>query len=176
MNLAVGTCDGAKVNVGIEVGSALRKCAGADGAQTPTRRVLDTNIVLDLWVFDEPKAEALRTSLENGRTQWLATAAMREELARVLAYPQIAKRLMHRQLPASAVLGHFDRWAQLQPDAPKAPYVCKDADDQKFIDLAVAHTAALHSKDAQVICMKKRLARCGVVLNPVDECAQVKHV
>ena len=64
------------------------------------------------------------------------------------------------------VLDHFDRHAQLQPDAPKAPYVCKDADDQTFIDLAVQHGAALHSKDAQVLCMKNRLLRVGVVLNP----------
>jgi putative PIN family toxin of toxin-antitoxin system len=139
---------------------------GHETVSAPARRVLDTNIVLDLWVFDEPQAEALRVSVETGRTHWLATAAMREELARVLAYPQIAKRLTHRELPASAVLGHFDRHAQLQPDAPKAEYVCKDPDDQKFIDLAVAHTAALHSKDAQVLCMKNRLARCGVVMNP----------
>jgi predicted nucleic acid-binding protein len=137
-----------------------------EGGKAPARCVLDTNIVLDLWVFDEPRAEALRLSVENGHTQWLATAAMREELARVLAYPQIAKRLTHRELPASAVLGHFDRWAQLQPDAPKAEYACKDPDDQKFIDLAVAHTASLHSKDAQVLCMRKRLERCGVALNP----------
>ena len=143
--------------------------AAAD-AQAPVRRVLDTNIVLDLWVFDEPRAEALRLSVETGGTHWLATAAMRQELTRVLAYPQIAKRLTHRALPAEAVLGHFDRWAQLQPDAPKAPYVCKDTDDQMFIDLAVAHTAALHSKDAQVLCMKKRLERCGVALNPQLPC------
>ena len=150
----------------MEVGAALNEGPDADLAQATVRCVLDTNIVLDLWVFDEPKAEALRTSVESGSTQWLATAAMREELARVLTYPQIVKRLMHRQLPASVVLDHFDRWAQLQPDAPKAPYACKDADDQKFIDLAVAHTATLHSKDAQVLCMKKRLERCGVALNP----------
>nr|WP_315169537.1 PIN domain-containing protein [uncultured Limnohabitans sp.] len=137
-----------------------------EGGKAPARCVLDTNIVLDLWVFDEPRAEALRLSVETGHTHWLATAAMREELARVLAYPQIAKRLTHRELPASAVLGHFDRWAQLQPDAPKAEYACKDPDDQKFIDLAVAHTASLHSKDAQVLCMRKRLERCGVALNP----------
>ena len=142
----------------------------AADAQAPVRRVLDTNIVLDLWVFDEPRAEALRLSVETGSTHWLATSAMREELTRVLAYPQIAKRLTHRALPAEAVLGHFDRWAQLQPDAPKAPYVCKDTDDQMFIDLAVAHTAALHSKDAQVLCMKKRLERCGVALNPQLPC------
>jgi predicted nucleic acid-binding protein len=139
---------------------------GAKGHPTPALRVLDTNIVLDLWVFDEPRAEALRVSVETGSTHWLATAAMREELARVLAYPQIVKRLVHRDMPASAVLAHFDRWAQLQPDAPKAEYVCKDPDDQKFIDLAVTHNAALHSKDAQVLCMKNRLARCGVVMNP----------
>ena len=148
MSLEVG------VEVRLDTIVALNEGPDADFVQAPVRRVLDTNIVLDLWVFDEPKAKALRTSLESGRTQWLATAAMREELARVLAYPQIAKRLTHRQLPASAVLGHFDRWAQLLPDAPKAPYACKDADDQKFIDLAVAHTADLHSKDAQVLCMK----------------------
>jgi predicted nucleic acid-binding protein len=145
--------------------------SAAPDQPAPVQRVLDTNIVLDLWVFDEPRAVALRLSLETGSTQWLATAAMREELACVLDYPQIAKRLTHRQLPASAVLDHFDRWAQLQPAAPKAPYVCKDPDDQKFIDLAVQHTAALHSKDAQVLCMKKRLERCGVTLNPVDECS-----
>lgn len=138
----------------------------ASADSTPARRVLDTNIVLDLWVFDEPQAEALRTSLESGQTHWLATAAMREELARVLTYPQIVKRLTHRELPASKVLSHFDHWAQLQPDAPKAPCVCKDPDDQKFIDLAVTHAAALHSKDHHVLRMRKRLERCGVTLNP----------
>ena len=154
--------------MGVEMGPV----ANASGAQAPVRRVLDTNIVLDLWVFDEPQAQALRVSVEAGHTHWLATAAMREELARVLDYPQIAKRLTHRELPASAVLAHFDRWAQLQPDAPKAEYVCKDPDDQKFIDLAVTHTATLHSKDAAVLCMRKRLARCGVALNPCMPAAE----
>ena len=130
------------------------------------QRVLDTNIVLDLWVFDEPKALALRGSVEAGASQWIATAAMREELARVLSYPQIAKRLNARALLAEVVLAHFDRHAQLHLEAPKAEYTCKDADDQKFIDLAVQHGAALHSKDAEVMCMKKRLERCGVTLNP----------
>ena len=147
----------------------------AADAQAPVRRVLDTNIVLDLWVFDEPKAADLRNSVEMGNSGWIATAAMREELARVLAYPQIVKRLTARALPADTVLAHFDRLVQLQPDAPKAPYVCKDPDDQKFIDLAVAHTAALHSKDAQVLCMKKRLERCGVAMNPTISSMVAMH-
>jgi len=128
--------------------------------------VLDTNIVLDLWVFDDPASAPLRSSVQSGHAQWLATTSMREELARVLDYPHIARRLENRSLTADVVLNHFDRYASLQPAAPKAPYACKDTDDQKFIDLAVEHTAALHSKDAQVLCMKNRLARCGVTLNP----------
>ena len=133
---------------------------------TATALVLDTNIVLDLWVFDDPQAASLREALDAGALRWLATAAMREELARVLGYPQIAQRLHARARAPEAVLAQWDRHAQLQPPAPKAPYTCKDADDQKFIDLAVQHQAALHSKDAQVLCMKNRLARCGVALNP----------
>ena len=138
--------------------------SAAEDAQAPVRRVLDTNIVLDLWVFDEPKADALRTSVESGSTQWLATAAMREELARVLAYPQIVKRLTARALTADTVLAHFDRLAKIQAIAPKAPYICKDEDDQKFIDLAAAHQALLLSKDKQVLKLTNRLARLGVAV------------
>ncbi|OYZ43709.1 MAG: twitching motility protein PilT [Acidovorax sp. 16-64-162] len=39
--------------------------------------------------------------------------------------------------------------------------VCKDADDQHFIDLAVAHRAILLSKDKAVLCMQKRLLALG---------------
>ena len=34
---------------------------------------------------------------------------------------------------------------------------CSDADDQKFIDLAIAHQALLLSKDQHVLSMQKRL-------------------
>ena len=100
--------------------------------------VLDTNIVLDLFVYEDPATLALREQLAQPATRWLATAAMREELARVLGYPQIVKRLTARALPAEAVLALFDQRVEIVPAAPKAPYTCKDADDQRFIDLAVA--------------------------------------
>ena len=131
---------------------------------TPT--VLDTNIVLDLWVFEDPRVQGLREALSQAQLDWLASAPMREELSRVLAYPHIAARLQQRGLPAAELLARFDRHSRCLPDAPRAPYVCKDPDDQKFIDLAVQHRAQLHSKDKQVLRMKNRLARCGVALNP----------
>ncbi|MEQ1660178.1 MAG: PIN domain-containing protein, partial [Hylemonella sp.] len=51
--------------------------------------VLDTNIVLDLLVFDDPATPPLKDALAARRLQWIATPAMRVELARVLAYPHI---------------------------------------------------------------------------------------
>ena len=45
--------------------------------------------------------------------------------------------------------------------APRVSAVCKDADDQHFIDLAVAHRAILLSKDKAVLCMQKRLLALG---------------
>jgi predicted nucleic acid-binding protein len=72
------------------------------------------------------------------------------------------------------VLGHFDRWTNIQAVAPKAPYVCKDEDDQKFIDLAVAHQALLLSKDKQVLRLTNRLARLGVGVSKFWEIANEK--
>ena len=46
--------------------------------------VLDTNVVLDLLVFDDPATPALQQALDDGALRWIATPVMREELARVL--------------------------------------------------------------------------------------------
>jgi putative PIN family toxin of toxin-antitoxin system len=124
--------------------------------------VLDTNIVLDLFVFGDPATEPLRKALGADALQWIATTAMREELARVLVYPQIIKSLQHHQRTAVEVLAQFDAHADSVDIATKASVTCKDADDQKFIDLAVAHGAQLLSKDHAVLCMAKRLSGLGV--------------
>jgi putative PIN family toxin of toxin-antitoxin system len=130
---------------------------------TENKIVLDTNIVLDAFVFDDPAAQPLLAGLQTGALQWVATQAMRDELERVLAYPQIVKRLVHHQIEAAGVLARFDATAQLHPAAAKAPVTCKDPDDQKFIDLAVAHQSLLLSKDQAVLCMAKRLVALAVI-------------
>lgn len=124
--------------------------------------VIDTNIVLDLWVYQDPATPPLWQALQQGTLQWLATPPMREELRRVLDYPHIAQRRARDGLSAADVLAKFDAMAELLAPAAKAPYVCKDEDDQKFIDLAVAHQAVLLSKDKQVLRLTNRLARLGV--------------
>ena len=123
--------------------------------------VLDTNIVLDVLVFQDPLTRPLREALESGQLRWIATPAMRDELERVLAYPQIAKRLAFYQLAPDAVLAARDAWVHTVDVAPKAPITCKDPDDQRFIDLAVAERCLVLSKDHAVLCMAKRLLALG---------------
>ena len=119
--------------------------------------VLDTNIVLDAFLFNDPAAGPVRQALAQQELDWLATQPMRDELARVLAYPKIAARLAFYKLSASDVLAKFDQHARLVEVAPKASVTCSDADDQKFIDLAIQHCALLLSKDRDVLSMRKRL-------------------
>lgn len=137
--------------------------------------VVDTNVALDLLIFSDPRTDPLRTLLAQGRLAWIATQVMRDELERVLAYPHIVSRMDYYRVDASKVLAAFDGQVQLVEIAPRVVYVCKDADDQKFIDLAAAHRAILLSKDKAVICMRKRLLTLGaqvataLVLEPVGE-------
>ena len=123
--------------------------------------VLDTNIVLDLLVFADPATACLPDLLACGALRWIATAGMRSELARVLTYPQIAPRVEFYGLSAEGVLARFDAAVQTMEPAPRASAVCKDPDDQPFIDLAAAHGAILLSKDRAVLQLRKRLALLG---------------
>lgn len=130
--------------------------------------VIDTNIALDLLVFDNPDCLPLAAALASGELRWIATAPMRTELARVLGYPLIARRLAQREMEAASVLEAFDARVSLLTDKPpRAPCVCKDPDDQVFIDLAVAQRALLISKDQAVLTMRKRLALQGVAVMTV---------
>ena len=129
---------------------------------TPEAIVLDTNIVLDVFVFADPAAAPVRLALEAGQLDWLASLPMRDELARVLAYPKILPRLAFYGLTAEDVLAAFDKHARLVEVADKASLTCSDPDDQPFIDLAVAHKALLLSKDKAVISMAKRLLAHGI--------------
>ena len=125
--------------------------------------VLDTNIVLDAFVFDDPASRPLKSALAAHQLKWIATQAMRDELARVLGYPKLLPRLAYHRVNAAHVLAQFDGQSTQLDTPPKASVTCRDPDDQKFIDLAVAHQAVLLSKDQAVLCMKKRLLALDVI-------------
>ena len=126
--------------------------------------VLDTNVALDLLVFDDPSVQALRAALAGGQLRWLALPGMRDELARVLTYPRVEAYLALRGRPAQEVLAAFDATSHCSAPAPAAPVRCSDPDDQPFLDLALVHGALLLSKDKAVLATRQRMAALGVEL------------
>ena len=120
--------------------------------------VLDTNIVLDLWVFGEQAVAPLRDFLAAGKANWFCTAAMRDELACVLRYEQIGARMAAAKVLPQEVLEAFDRHATLVDTPPPALFKCRDPDDQKFVDLAVARAATLLSKDKALLALRRKIA------------------
>ncbi|KKW68750.1 hypothetical protein AAV94_03520 [Lampropedia cohaerens] len=143
---------------------------GAAATAAPARAlVLDTNIVLDWLLFGDPQAQQLQAQIDAAlaapaRWQWIATQAMRDELQHVLDYAHLQPRMQYYGRTAAQILARFDAQVTLVAEAEAVPLRCGDPDDQKFIDLAVAHRAALLSKDKQVLRLRKRLARLDVLV------------
>ena len=123
--------------------------------------VIDTNIVLDILVFADAAAAPLRQALADGKFQWLATQAMRDELERVLAYPQIVARLAFYRLTVEEVLSAFDATVRLCDAPGKSALTCRVADDQKFIDLSITHKSLLLIKVRHIMSMIKRILASG---------------
>jgi putative PIN family toxin of toxin-antitoxin system len=135
---------------------------------TAPRIVLDSNVWVDILVFDDPHTRPIRAALERGALCALIDARCQGELTYVLDYPQFAKRAIDKQaaLDTLARLTHL-----IEPPAPDdigndaaAPIKplpqCKDRDDQKFIELAHRSGAQwLVSKDRAVLKLARRVER-----------------
>lgn len=135
--------------------------------ESAVESVIDTNVLLDWLVFRDPRVAPLVAAIEAGRLQWIASAAMLDELAHVQRKPQLQGRL-----PApDTLIEAAARWCRVvQPAAPGLPtLVCTDADDQKFIDLALArHTPWLFSRDRALLALARRARPHGIVVCPPE--------
>ena len=123
--------------------------------------VLDSNVWLDILVFDDTHTRPIRAALESGTLRALIDARCLAELAHVLDYPHLAARGVAKAdvLAAMARLTETIEPPALPDDARPLPQ-CRDRDDQKFLELARASGAAwLVSKDRAVLKLAKRIAR-----------------
>ncbi len=134
----------------------------------PVRLVVDTNVVIDWLVFNDPFMSPLRDGVPAGRVEVLTCPDILAELQRVLGYRSL-KLSTERQRDV------FDRYRTQTVEPPVPPGFgrkslmtpggfprCRDRDDEIFI--ALAHHAkadALVSRDNAVLGLKRRLAMYG---------------
>ena len=118
--------------------------------------VIDTNTWLDWLVFNDPCVAQLRRAVTDGSVMPWATARTRAELTDVLQRPQFAARLPD---PLRA-LHDYDQLICLAPEPPPCGLVCRDPDDQVFIDLAVTRGAGwLLTKDKALLALARAARR-----------------
>lgn len=116
----------------------------------PLKLVLDTNVVLDLLVFDDIAIQPLKILLVQQGAELYASPHTLNELERVLAYPQlsISVTLAENLKARYTSLCTIDHSSTPLPALPQ----CRDPDDQPFIELATRICAdALLSKDKAVL-------------------------
>jgi putative PIN family toxin of toxin-antitoxin system len=134
--------------------------------ETPPRIVIDTQVVMDWLVFGDIRVQPLVAAIEAGQVHWIGRTTMLEELRHVLGRGVAAERKPDLALIESAFATHC-RLIDAVP-APAVRLVCRDPDDQQFIDLALAEQAAwLISRDKAVLALAKRALTSGFrILTP----------
>ncbi len=110
----------------------------------PLHVVLDTNVLVSLYVFADSRFAALRTRIESGEWQAITNEACFGEFRRVLGYPMFALTEVQQAAAlaayAASVMHHRDPAPAAAASLPR----CKDRDDQKFLELA---------RDSQADCL-----------------------
>jgi len=125
--------------------------------------VLDTNILLDIFVFNDERALQLKKALFDKATQFLASQKTIEEFADVISRPLFK---LDKQTQ-KAILAQWQSIAEQQDDSnlASAPWQCQDPDDQIFLDLAYQlRPTILISKDNAVLQIAHKAASENILI------------
>jgi len=128
---------------------------GAGGADHCVRLVLDTNVCLDVLVFNDPEIAGLSAAIACGRAVAFTDRTCAEELRRVLAYPlgRFTLDAAGREHAWVRYLALARPWSEPAPSPARARLPrCTDPDDQRFLELSLACGAdALVTRDRALL-------------------------
>jgi putative PIN family toxin of toxin-antitoxin system len=133
----------------------------------PLAVVLDTNVVLDVLVFDDPVTRPLGDGLKQGTLVAWADGDTLQELEWVLRMPTFKLEEAARREVFARYRGLVRLDSEVSPaPVPELPR-CRDRDDQKFLRLTARVGAAwLVSKDKRVLSMADRHGLPFAILTP----------
>ncbi|HEY5897909.1 MAG TPA: putative toxin-antitoxin system toxin component, PIN family [Burkholderiales bacterium] len=142
-------------------------------ARPALRVVLDTHVWLDWLVFEDASVAPIRDALAAGRLEAYIDAVCEAELARVLARG-FAKRTIDARAQEACIAQVRRLARRIDTPAPQAERAalpsCRDADDQKFLEAALAVRADfLITKDRELLRLAGKRSRVPFrILSPAD--------
>jgi putative PIN family toxin of toxin-antitoxin system len=125
--------------------------------------VLDTNILLDIFVFNDERAINLKQSIMDGSIPAVASQKTLLEFGDVISRPLFKLD----EVTQAAILNQWQSLAQQHDDSnlAAAPWKCQDPDDQIFLDLAYQlKPAILISKDNALLHIASRAAQEDILI------------
>jgi putative PIN family toxin of toxin-antitoxin system len=125
--------------------------------------VLDTNILLDIFVFNDERALNLKHAIVDGSIPAVASQKTLLELADVISRPLFKLD----EATQAAILEQWQSLAQKHDDSnlASAPWKCQDPDDQIFLDIAYQlRPAVLISKDNALLHIASRAAQEDILI------------
>ena len=126
------------------------------------KAVVDTNVLLALWLFRDPVVEPLHAAFADGQLQPVRSAATDAEFAEVLARPGLFSVEPERQ---TRLLENWQATASRVEAIHAAPWVCRDPLDQKFLDLAFSTQAGwLITRDRDLLKLARKTRRQGLLI------------
>lgn len=128
----------------------------------PKRVVLDTNVCLDLFVFHDPRWAQLLAAMKSGAMEAVTRSDCRMEWLIVLGYSHLP---LDDRARAKAIVDFDSLITCVEPSSAaeiRLP-VCRDPDDQKFLELAHATNAeVLITKDKALLKLSRKALRAGL--------------
>ena len=111
----------------------------------------------------------MRAAIESGRVAIVSSDGCLDELRRVLNYPEFGLDAARQACAYEWYESRVER--KEDPTAQALLPRCRDADDQKFLDLAwTANAAHLVTKDKGLLVLARRIAKLGrfLVSSPTE--------
>ena len=137
--------------------------------------MLDTNIWLDILLFNDARTRQIQAALVSGAITASIDLSCYAELTHVLHYTQLRHLIVDREQTLAWVREHSQFFQEeVESNVPFLP-VCRDSDDQKFLELAYKSRAGfLISKDKALLKVAVRMQRQFniMVLLPELFCSQ----
>lgn len=126
-----------------------------------TRIILDTNVCLDLFVFNDPRWQKIVAALESRSIEAITSAECREEWLAVLHY----SHLPVTEATRADFIKRFDLTITVESTVPMQTILpkCADKDDQKFLEFARdAKLDILVTKDKALLKLARKTRALGL--------------